>query len=91
MAEASNGREALDLIRSKPPQVVLCDWNMPEMTGIELLQELTSEGIEVTFCFITSESSDAMNATAREAGAISLITKPFTAEVFQRVLGGVLN
>ena len=90
VTEASNGREALDLIQSKVPQVVLCDWNMPEMTGIELLQELTSAGINVKFFFITSESSDEMRSTAREAGAISLITKPFTAENFQQVLGGVL-
>jgi two-component system chemotaxis response regulator CheY len=39
--EASNGREALDMLRDGGFDAVLCDWNMPEMTGLELLEQMT--------------------------------------------------
>jgi two-component system chemotaxis response regulator CheY len=89
--EASNGREALSLVESGSPDLVLCDWNMPEMTGLELLQELKGRGHSVKFGFVTSESTPEMLATAFQAGAHFLITKPFTAEKFQETLDRMLT
>lgn len=88
--EATNGREALDLIQQQRPDAVLSDWNMPEMKGIELLRQLRSLGNEVRFGFITSESSPEIAKEARESGASFLITKPFTAERFREEIGPVL-
>jgi two-component system chemotaxis response regulator CheY len=84
--EASNGQEALALIRSKRPKLVLSDWNMPVMSGIELLQALAGTGIDVAFGFVTSEGTDEMRERADGAGARFLITKPFTPQAMQDAL-----
>jgi two-component system chemotaxis response regulator CheY len=89
--EAANGVEALEAITAKPPDLVLSDWNMPEMTGIELLRVLRKEGPFVKFGFVTSESTPEMRDQAIRAGARFLIAKPFTAEVFEDTLAGVLS
>lgn len=91
LEEASNGAEALATIRSSPPDLVLCDWNMPEMSGIELLSTLTAEGRQLQFGFVTSEGTDEMRVRAKEAGALFLIAKPFTVEAFQEALRAVVQ
>lgn len=86
VAEADNGKAALEAMAASPPSLVLCDWNMPEMNGIELLRHLRGEGNAVNFGFVTSEASPEMKNTASAAGAQFLITKPFTADTFKDVL-----
>lgn len=78
--EACDGEEGLQVIAESHPDLVLCDWNMPKMTGIELLEKLRIQGNKVRFGFVTSEGSDEMRAKAREAGAAFLIAKPFKPE-----------
>lgn len=80
IAEATNGAEALAQIRSEQPDLVLSDWNMPEMTGIELLEALNAEGIDCPLGFVTSESTPEMHDRATANGARFLVTKPFTPE-----------
>lgn len=89
--EAENGAEALAAIRSEHPDLVLCDWNMPEMSGIELLSTLNQQGLKVRFGFVTSEGTDTMRERARQEGALFLIAKPFTAETFGTALTPVLG
>jgi two-component system chemotaxis response regulator CheY len=84
--EANNGKEALENIRQSPPDLVLSDWNMPEMTGIELLDILRAEGLGVKFGFVTTERSPEMRSRASDAGAAFLIVKPFTPEDFKAAL-----
>lgn len=84
--EAENGREALGLVLAEKPDLVLSDWNMPEMSGIDLLESLRSAGSTVTFGFVTSEGSEAMRNRATAAGASFLIAKPFTPEAFDAAL-----
>ena len=91
VCEASNGREALEVIASEAPDLVLCDWNMPEMSGIELLSALRAGGHDVPFGFVTSEGSPEMREIAQDAGALFLIAKPFTPEVFQEALEPILG
>jgi two-component system, chemotaxis family, chemotaxis protein CheY len=90
-AEAANGAEALQTIRAAPPALVLSDWNMPEMSGIELLKALRAEGNEVKLGFVTSESDAAMRDLAFQAGAAFMLTKPFTPDAIRAVLGPVLS
>ncbi len=78
--EACDGAAALDLIGREEPDVVLSDWNMPNMLGIDLLKAVRSAGSQVRFGFITSEVNDAIKDQARDAGAAFLISKPFTAD-----------
>ena len=61
--EAGDGREALQMIQEykksgEPFEMIFCDWNMPEMTGLELLQELrkTAEFKTLPFVMVTAES-----------------------------------
>jgi len=89
--QAEDGAIALDAIRKKVPDLVLADWNMPNMTGIELLEALRAEDIDVTFGFITTESSKEMRQKATDAGAQFLIAKPFTLESFEKVLSTIMN
>ncbi|MDP3890236.1 response regulator [Nocardioides sp.] len=91
IVEAGNGQEALDLVRSESPDLVLSDWNMPEMNGIDCLAALRASGSTVPFGFVTSEGSPDMRARAEAEGALFLIAKPFTAETFEEALSGVLQ
>ena len=88
--EAEDGQQGLDLAASESPDLVLSDWNMPNVTGIEFLRALRERGDDVRFGFVTSESTDAMRDLASEAGALFLIAKPFTADTFASSLSGVL-
>ena len=91
IVEAENGREGLEAVQREAPALVLSDWNMPEMTGIDFLIALRGSGNTTPFGFVTSEGSPAMRAQAEAAGAAFLIAKPFTPEVFDEVLGSVLG
>jgi two-component system, chemotaxis family, chemotaxis protein CheY len=90
LIEAADGRQALAVVAAEPPDLVLCDWNMPEMSGLELLQTLRSYGSTIPFGFVTSEASPQMRVAAIEAGAMFLVAKPFTPEDFQDALDPVL-
>ena len=88
--QAEDGREALQMVGTEKPDLVLSDWNMPEMTGIECLEALRASGSQVPFGFVTSEGSPEMREKAANAGALFLIAKPFTEETFRDALDGVL-
>ena len=89
--EAENGREGFDLAQSEEPDLILSDWNMPEMSGIEFLRALRGTGSTTPFCFVTSEGSEEMRTMAAEAGALGLIAKPFTPEAFADTLSQVVS
>ena len=90
IVEAEDGRDALDKVGAEQPDLVLSDWNMPNMTGIECLQALRSSGSSVPFGFVTSEGSQEMRDKAADAGALFLIAKPFNEETFRENLDGVI-
>lgn len=91
VAEAANGLEALERIGQAAPALVISDWNMPEMNGIELLKELNARKVSVRFGFVTTEGTPDMRAMADEAGALFLIAKPFTPEQFESALRPLLS
>lgn len=91
MVEAANGKEALDSIKASKPDFVLSDWNMPEMSGIELLSALNTNNIKVPFGFVTSETTEEMRERAKDNGALFLLGKPFTPETMGAVLKPVLT
>lgn len=84
--EATNGVEALEKIAQDPPDLVLSDWNMPEMKGIDLLKNVREAGNNVLFGFITSESSAETKQLALDSGAAFVVTKPFTADSMQAAI-----
>ncbi len=88
VAEAADGAEALDACRAAAPDVVLLDWNMPVMNGIDFLRALATAGLarrpKVVFC--TTENGMAYIRTAIEAGADEYVMKPFDRETLQSKL-----
>ena len=89
--EATNGKEALEIIQNSPPDLVLSDWNMPEMSGLQLLEAVKEQAIPVKVGLVTSQGTGEMRAQANEAGALFLLTKPFTPDQFRGVLEPVLG
>lgn len=86
VAEAENGRAGLDALKTSRPALVLCDWNMPEMAGIEVLRALRDRGDQTPFGFITSEVAPDVRVEASSAGAQFFITKPFGSDTFRDIL-----
>jgi two-component system, chemotaxis family, chemotaxis protein CheY len=86
IVEAEDGAKALAAISAAVPDLVLSDWNMPNLNGLQLLQALAAQGIKVKFGFVTTEVTPEMRARAAGAGAKFLISKPFTAESFKQTL-----
>ena len=90
VAEAGDGREALDVLSSGPrPDVLLVDWNMPVMNGLDLVkavrQDAAYAGIRIVMVTTESESTHVMQAI--EAGADEYLFKPFTPEAVADKLG----
>ncbi len=78
VVEADSAEAAIELLPVEPVDLILCDWNMGGMTGLELLEALRAAEWTVPFGFVTSESSEAMQQSAYAAGAAFLVAKPFT-------------
>jgi two-component system, chemotaxis family, chemotaxis protein CheY len=91
VTEAENGAQALEKMRAEQPRLILSDWNMPEMTGIEFLVQVRAAANQVPFGFITSEASAAIKQQAMDSGASFLITKPFSPEQVQEALSPILG
>ncbi len=85
VSEASDGTEALSLLRSGDFSLVISDWNMTPMSGLELLQEVRSDPRlqAIPFIMITAESKSDNVIAAKKAGVSSYIVKPFNAETLQ--------
>ncbi len=85
VTEADNGRTALDACMRQMPDVVLLDWNMPVMSGIEFLRELRRIGDDqapiVVFCTTNNNPSQIQEGMA--AGANEYIIKPFDTEILK--------
>ena len=81
--EARNGKEGLRALRAVRPDLVLLDWNMPEMNGFEMLQQIRADarysGVKVMM--VTTETEMAELARALVAGADEYVMKPFTRDM----------
>lgn len=88
--DAENGAQALHMIHASPPALVLTDWNMPEMTGIELLGALVRDTKQVPLGFITCETMPVMIERALRGGARFVLGKPFTVKELEERLGDIL-
>ncbi len=91
VGEAENGLQALEKLRSEKPKLILSDWNMPEMSGIDFLVQVRASSNQVPFGFITSEASAEIKEQAMKSGASFLITKPFSPETMQEALSPILG
>jgi len=83
--EAVDGQDALDACHRSMPDVVLLDWNMPVMDGLEFLKALRAlpDVEQPTVVFCTTENDMSHIRTAIEAGANEYIMKPFDREIIE--------
>ena len=88
--EAADGADALAAVPEFRPDLILSDWNMPNMTGMELLAALRDRGDTTPFGFVTSESNPEMKERALAAGAGFLVTKPFDGARLADVIGSTV-
>ncbi len=93
MIEADNGKAALKVIKKENIDLILCDWNMPEMPGIELLKAIRSDDElkNIPFVMVTAEAQKDNIIEAVKAGVSSYIVKPFTAETVSEKLNTIFK
>jgi two-component system chemotaxis response regulator CheY len=88
--EAADGIKALEILEAEKAavEVVLADWNMPEMNGLELVKRLRQdpELSSVKVIMVTTETEMGQMASALAAGANEYVMKPFTKEVLKEKL-----
>ncbi len=91
--EATDGSAALQKLRERPYGLVISDWNMEPMTGLQLLKEVRADnGLKETpFIMVTAESKTENVVTAKKAGVSNYIVKPFNAETLKTKLTAVIG
>jgi two-component system, chemotaxis family, chemotaxis protein CheY len=92
--EADDGTTGLEAIRSQKVDFIISDWNMPKMTGLELLKTVRSDPAlkDIPFLMVTAEAEKENIIQAVQAGVSNYVVKPFTAEVLkqkiEKIFGG---
>jgi DNA-binding NarL/FixJ family response regulator len=86
VAAVSNGRELLEATRRLRPDLVVADWTMPELGGLEALQTLRSERLDVPFIILTVHADPALAAEALRSGASGYVVKQAAAEELVQAL-----
>jgi two-component system, chemotaxis family, chemotaxis protein CheY len=91
--EAENGEAALVVLKSQKIDFVISDWNMPNMTGLELLKAVRADGElgKMPFLMVTAEALKDNVVEAVKAGDNNYIVKPFTAEILNEKIEKILE
>jgi len=86
ITEAADGAEALSLFKPGVYDLVLTDWNMPGMTGLEVLQGIRSQDTAIPVIMVTTEAEKNRVMEAIQAGVSDYLVKPFTADTLREKL-----
>ena len=91
--EATDGSTALARLREKSYGLVISDWNMEPMTGLQLLREVRNDAKlkHIPFVMVTAESKTENVIAAKEVGVTNYIVKPFNAETLKQKLVAVFG
>ncbi len=91
--EAENGEEGLQKLRGGSYNFVVSDWNMPVMTGIEMLRAIRADEKlkSIPVLMVTAEAQQSNLIEAVQAGVSNYIVKPFTAETMQEKIGKIFK
>jgi two-component system, chemotaxis family, chemotaxis protein CheY len=91
--EATDGSKALQMLKLKDYGLVISDWNMEPMTGLDLLKEVRKDDKlkKIPFIMVTAESKTENVVLAKEAGVSNYIVKPFNADTLKGKIASVLG
>ncbi len=91
--EADDGKSALKELKKEEYDLVLCDWNMPEMSGLDLLIAMKSDDQlkGIPFVMVTAEAQKDNILEAVKTGVNNYIVKPFTADTVEQKLKKVFG
>jgi len=91
VVEAASGRQAMRIVEVNEPDVVLLDWVLPDVSGIEVCRELRRQGVVCPILMLTGRNSNVDMVVGLEVGADDYITKPFDARVLTARLSAHLR
>ena len=91
--EAGNGKEGLDRLGAGPVDMVITDWNMPEMNGIDFVRHLRSreDGRAVPVLMVTTNAANSDVSEALRAGVNNFVVTPFTADTLKEKINAVAS
>ena len=79
------------MIKAERPHLIIADWNMPVMNGMDLLKVIRRAGLEIPFGFLTAQGTTEMRELATENGADFFVSKPFNAKDIKLALSRYLG
>jgi two-component system, chemotaxis family, chemotaxis protein CheY len=91
--EAENGRQAMETASSQPLDLIISDFNMPEMDGLGLLRAVRGHPVvrKVPFILLTGRGDKELVVKAAQAGANNYLIKPFTAQILREKIEQVMG
>ena len=91
--EAENGNEALAKLGESEFELIVTDWNMPGMTGLDFVKALRADAgyKDLPILMVTTRSAEADVKEALQAGANSYIVKPFTPQVLKEKIDSIVE
>lgn len=89
--EANDGDTAYHMMQKNPPDLIISDWNMAPVTGLELLKRVRADAKlrHIPFIMVTAESKTENVVAAKQAGVSNYIVKPFNAETLRAKIASV--
>lgn len=91
LEEACDGLDALSKVNSFAPDLILLDWNMPNMDGLTFIKEYRGSGSKTPVIMVTTEGEKARVIEAIKAGVNNYVIKPFTPEVLSQRIKETLS
>ncbi|WP_300675275.1 chemotaxis response regulator CheY [Desulfoluna sp.] len=93
ITEADDGTTALEELKRGSFDLIISDWNMPKMTGLDLLKVVRSDPDykDIPFLMVTAEAQKQNVIEAVQAGVSNYVVKPFTAEAIADKLGKIIG
>ncbi|MCP3875785.1 MAG: response regulator [Desulfobacteraceae bacterium] len=93
LLEAANGQEALEVMKNAWVDIIMTDYNMPVMNGLEFIKAIKKDDVakDIPIVVISTEGNESKIKEFTDCGAAGYITKPFTAEAIRDLIVNILG